>query len=80
MVINPHSLRVGIIKDFGSKWYPEEDIDYNLLSDEVNHKHFSISGKLIQYSLLDRKIHLVQLLGKHEYKRIINKIKSLSRW
>lgn len=79
MVINPHSLRVGISKDWDSKWYPEEYIDENLLSDEVNHKHFSISSKLIQYSLWDRKIHLVQLLGKNKYQKITNKIKSLSR-
>lgn len=79
MVINPHSLRVGIVKNWDSKWYPEEYVDENLLLDDVNHKHFSISGKLIQYSLLDRRIHLVQLLGNNKYQKITNKIKRLSR-
>ncbi len=27
--INPHGLRVGVIKDWESKWFPTEDCDRN---------------------------------------------------
>ena len=31
--VNPHGLRVGIIKDWGSKWYAEGDFSDNLVED-----------------------------------------------
>lgn len=31
--VNPHGLRVGLIRDWKSKWYPEEDTNANLVLD-----------------------------------------------
>ena len=31
--VNPHGLRVGIIKDWESKWYAEKDFADNLIED-----------------------------------------------
>ena len=31
--VNPHGLRVGVIKDWDSKWYAEETFADNLLED-----------------------------------------------
>ena len=31
--VNPHGLRVGIIKDWDSKWYAEADFADNLVED-----------------------------------------------
>ena len=31
--VNPHGLRVGIIKDWDSRWYAEADFAYNLVED-----------------------------------------------
>ena len=32
--VNPHGLRVGIIKDWDSKWYAEKDFADNLIEDQ----------------------------------------------
>lgn len=66
--VNPHSLRVGVISDFDSKWYPEN-----------NNSEMFISEEMIHHSLQNRRIHLVQLFGKKKYKKITNKVKQLSR-
>ena len=31
--VNPHGLRVGVIKDWDSKWYAEKDFADNLVED-----------------------------------------------
>ena len=31
--VNPHGLRVGIIKDWDSRWYAEKDFADNLVED-----------------------------------------------
>jgi ribosomal protein S3 len=31
--VNPHGLRVGVIKDWDSKWYAEADFADNLIED-----------------------------------------------
>ena len=31
--VNPHGLRVGVIKDWDSRWYAEEDFADNLVED-----------------------------------------------
>ena len=32
--VNPHGLRVGVIKDWDSKWYAEETFADNLVEDD----------------------------------------------
>lgn len=66
--VNPHSLRVGVIRDWDSKWYPENTKDKLYISED-----------LIHHSLEERKIHLVQLLGKKRYRETAKKVKTLSR-
>ena len=66
--VNPQSLRIGLVRDWDSKWYPEK-----------NGGELFISSEMIHYSLENRKIHLVQLLGKKKYKKIVNQVKTLSR-
>ncbi len=65
--VNPHGLRVRVHKDWDSKWYPE------------NNDNFYISNDLVHHSLENRKIHLVKILGKKKYKKVVNKVKTLSR-
>ena len=31
--VNPHGLRVGVIKDWDAKWYAEDDFADNLVED-----------------------------------------------
>ncbi len=99
--INPHNLRIGIMRDFDSKWYPEE-IETVISMEEENKKlhrlklgivkNFDskcypkenerkvyISDAVIHHSLQTRRIHLIQLFGYKKYKKIINKVKCLSR-
>ena len=42
--INPHGLRVGIIKDWNSRWYADKDFADHLLEDFEMRKH--IKSKL----------------------------------
>ena len=37
--VNPHGLRVGIIKDWDSRWYAEEDFADNLVEDHAIRKY-----------------------------------------
>ena len=37
--VNPHGLRVGIIKDWESKWYAEKDFADNLVEDNKIRKY-----------------------------------------
>ena len=38
--VNPHGLRVGIIKDWDSKWYAEKDFADNLVEDHEIRTYF----------------------------------------
>ena len=40
--VNPHGLRVGIIKDWDSKWYAEKDFADNLVEDYEIRKSYII--------------------------------------
>ena len=42
--INPHGFRVGVIKDWDSRWYADKDFSDNLLEDFKMRKH--IKNKL----------------------------------
>ena len=37
--VNPHGLRVGIIKDWDSRWYAEKDFADNLVEDDKIRKY-----------------------------------------
>ena len=37
--VNPHGLRVGVIKDWDSKWYAEETFADNLVEDDKIRKY-----------------------------------------
>ena len=37
--VNPHGLRVGIIKDWDSRWYAEKDFEDNLVEDDKIRKY-----------------------------------------
>ena len=40
--VNPHGLRVGIIKDWDSRWYAEKDFADNLVEDDKIRKYIKI--------------------------------------
>ena len=44
--VNPHGLRVGIIKDWDSRWYAEKDFADNLVEDDKIRKYHQ--KKIIQ--------------------------------
>ena len=52
--VNPHGLRVGVIKDWDSKWYAEADFADNLVEDNQIRKY--LKNKL--YSAGDSKIEI----------------------
>ncbi len=66
--VNPHGLRIGLIKNWDSEWCSEQ-----------NENGIFISNDMIHHSFKNRKIHLVQLLGNKRYKKTVNKVKTLSR-
>ena len=43
--VNPHGMRVGVIKDWDSRWYAEADFADNLIED---HKIRTYLKKIIQ--------------------------------
>ena len=56
--VNPHGLRVGVIKDWDSKWYAEKDFADYLVEDHKIRKF--LKNKL--YSAGVSKIEIVELL------------------
>ena len=40
--VNPHGLRVGIIKDWDSRWYAEKDFADNLVEDDKIRKYIKM--------------------------------------
>ena len=55
--VNPHGLRVGVIKDWDSKWYAEGDFaDY--LVEDYNHSLCFHSQQTLLLPLLRTAVHL----------------------
>ena len=52
--VNPHGLRVGVIKDWDSKWYAEKDFADNLVEDHEIRKFLKpfLSERAIGSNLL----------------------------
>ena len=57
--VNPHGLRVGIIKDWDSRWYAEKDFADNLVEDDKIRKYIK---KLFTFFLII--VYLLHLLPK----------------
>ena len=57
--VNPHGLRVGVIKDWDSKWYSETDFADNLVEDNKIRKY--LKNKL--YSAGISKIEIERAAG-----------------
>ena len=49
--VNPHGMRVGVIKDWDSKWYAEADFSDNLVED------YNIR-KFVKKELYSESVHL----------------------
>ena len=50
--VNPHGLRVGVIKDWDSKWYADGDFADYLVEDYIKHAGGSVlSGRNISGGL-----------------------------
>jgi len=58
--VNPHGLRVGVIKDWDSKWYSETDFADNLVEDNKIRKY--LKNKL--YSAGISKIEIERAAGR----------------
>ena len=74
--VNPHTIRVGVIKNFDFVWLEEDDIIDNQSKLYLEKK---ISRLSLSVGLCDRKINLIKILGKNKYKKLVNKVKTLSR-
>ena len=48
--VNPHGLRVGVIKDWDSKWYAEKDFADNLVEDHEIRKFLKCDGWILSKS------------------------------
>ena len=70
--VNPHTLRVGVIKDWDSKWYAEESYE-QFKSDSVEISKF-LKGKHFK-NLNFRKDFLIERLGNHGYNEITKTLK-----
>ena len=57
--VNPHGLRVGVIKDWDSRWYAEKDFADNLVEDDKIRKYIK---KLFTFFLII--VYLLHLLPK----------------
>ena len=74
--VNPHTVRVGVIKNFDSVWLIEDDIIDNQSKLYLKTKILGIS---LSTGLYDRKIKLIKMLGKNKYKKLVSKVKTISR-
>lgn len=73
---NPHTIRVGVIKNFDSVWLVKDDITDNQSKIYPKEK---ISGFSFSVGLCDRKTNLIKILGKNKYNKLVDKVKTLSR-
>ena len=53
--VNPHGLRVGVIKDWDAKWYAEDDFADNLVEDYNIRKFLRISYMLQEFQRLKQR-------------------------
>ena len=53
--VNPHGLRVGVIKDWDSKWYAEETFADNLVEDYNIRKFLKNKYMLQEFQRLKQK-------------------------
>ena len=51
--VNPHGLRVGVIKDWDSRWYAREDKVGDLIVEDYNIRKYlkSTAGKVIRMAV-----------------------------
>ena len=59
--VNPHGLRVGVIKDWDSKWYAEKDFADNLVEDHEIRKFLKKRLYSAGISRLKSKEHPIAL-------------------
>ena len=59
--VNPHGLRVGIIKDWDSRWYAEDDFADNLVEDDKIRKYVKKRLYNAGISRIEIKEHLTEL-------------------
>ena len=59
--VNPHGLRVGIIKDWDSRWYAEDDFADNLVEDDKIRKYVRKDYTMPEFQELKLKEHLTEL-------------------
>ena len=67
--VNPHGLRVGIIKDWDSRWYAEDDFADNLVEDDkirkyVKKKLFSAGISKIEIERASDRVKLIVYTAK----------------
>ena len=73
--VNPHGLRVGIIKDWDSRWYAEKDFADNLVEDDKIRKYIKkrlYSAGTVSYTHLDvYKRQGIPMFQYAEYMKVI---------
>ena len=75
--VNPHGMRVGVIKDWDSKWYAEADFSDNLVEDYnirkfVKKELYSAGISKIEIEKLKAKI---RNLLQRKYQLILKKLR-----
>ena len=76
--VNPHGLRVGVIKDWDSKWYAEKDFADNLVEDHEIRKF--LKKRLYSAGISRIEIEKVKKeLAKFTDKKLIVDIKEIKR-
>ena len=58
--VNPHGLRVGIIKDWDSRWYAEKDFADNLVEDDKIRKY--IKNVYTAQEFLEQKSNVLPIV------------------
>ena len=67
--VNPHGLRVGVIKDWDSKWYAEKDFADNLVEDHeirkfLKKKLFSAGVSRIEIERASDRVKIIIYTAK----------------
>ena len=68
--VNPHGLRVGIIKDWDSRWYAEGNFADNLVEDDkirkyVKKKLYNAGISRIEIERASDRVKLIVYTAKH---------------
>ena len=58
--VNPHGLRVGVIKDWDSKWYAEADFADNLVEDHKIRTYLKRNYTAPAFPKLKSSVHLIK--------------------